>query len=224
MPVGADHTAAPEGSLQPWTDNFTCAQKPTPDVLAEHGMLKHLPYGGYAISKHMRAINYRDMQRMCPKAKFYINRRSPPTRKVCKEMKQLVCGDRACMDGYSSTSRNGHRTSGPMEHGPHPHDDYRPAKWCKQTSQGFCKSVFPRPCGDTRKVDNGFIELKRREGPQIRSDWTAGDEFVVAYNVWMLFKYKTHINVEIAAVRYVPSNRGIRLSNQTVIITTRVPA
>ncbi|KAK3242118.1 hypothetical protein CYMTET_48165 [Cymbomonas tetramitiformis] len=147
----------------------------------------------------MRAINYRDMQRMCPKAKFYINRRSPSTREICMEMKQLVCGDRACMDGYSSTSRNGHRTSGPMEHGPHPYDDYRPAKWCKKTEQGFCKSVFPRPCGDTRKVDNGFIELKRREGPQIRSGWTAGDEFVVAYNVWMLFKYKTHINVEIAA-------------------------
>ncbi|KAK3275022.1 hypothetical protein CYMTET_16827 [Cymbomonas tetramitiformis] len=61
MPVGADHTAAPEGSLQPWADNFTCAQKPTPDVLAEHGMLKHLPSGGYAISKHMCDINYRDM-------------------------------------------------------------------------------------------------------------------------------------------------------------------
>eukprot|EP00854_Cymbomonas_tetramitiformis_P013824 gene13824-16336_t len=73
MPVGADHTAAPEGSLQPWADNFTCAQKLTPDVLAEHGMLERLPSSGYAISKHMRAINYRDKQRMCPKAKFYIN-------------------------------------------------------------------------------------------------------------------------------------------------------
>ncbi|KAK3249030.1 hypothetical protein CYMTET_41538 [Cymbomonas tetramitiformis] len=199
MLVGAAHTAAPEGTPQLWADQFTCAQKPTPDVLAQHGLLVCLPSGSYGISKHVRAINYRDMQRMCPKARFYINRRSPSTSDVCLEMKSLVCGERACMDGYSSISRNRRRTSGPMEHGPHPFDDCRPAKWCKQTSQGFCKSCFPRPCGGTRKVENGFIELKRRTGPEFHCGWSAGDEFIVASNVWMLFKYKTHINVEIAA-------------------------
>jgi len=36
--------------------------------------------------------------------------------------------------------------------------------------------------------------------------------------------YSIHSGLPPRIVRYVPSNRGIRLSNQTVIITTRVPA
>ncbi len=200
MPFGTESTTAPTDAPQPWADHFTCARKPTPDVLAEYGLLTVLPSGGYVISSHLRAMGYRELQRTCPNAQFYINRRAPSAREVCKEMKQLVCGDRACMDGYASKSpTTGHRTSGPMEHGPHPNDDNRPANWCKKTAQGFCKSCFPRPCGITRRVENGFIELKRRVGGQIRPGWTAGDEFIVPYNPWMLFKYRTHINVEIAA-------------------------
>eukprot|EP00854_Cymbomonas_tetramitiformis_P012539 gene12539-14818_t len=188
-------------SMQPWADHFTCARKPTPDVLAEYGLLTVLPSGGYGISSHLRAMGYRELQRTCPNAQFYINRRAPSAREVCEEMKQMVCGDRACMDGYASKSpTTGRRTSGPtMEHGPHPNDDNRPANWCKKTAQGFCKSCFQRPCGITRRIENGFIELKRRVGGQIRCSWTAGDEFNVPYNPWMLFKYRTHINVEIAA-------------------------
>ncbi|KAK3254623.1 hypothetical protein CYMTET_36167 [Cymbomonas tetramitiformis] len=88
------HSAALEGSPQRWADEFTCARKPTPGVLAEHGMLDHLPSGGDGISRHMRAIGYRDMQQMCPTANFYINRRSASAREVCMEIEQLVCGDR----------------------------------------------------------------------------------------------------------------------------------
>lgn len=59
----------------------------------------------------------------------------PSVRDVQMEMQSLVTGDRLCMDGYGTL-----RSREPMDHGPHPFHDERPAHFCKKGRDGRCKA------------------------------------------------------------------------------------
>jgi hypothetical protein len=69
---------------------------------------------------------------------------------------------------------------------------------------GFCKSHYPKPLSDTTILQHDSYPVYRRRanGPRttIRhppgSSMEVGNEWVVPYNPYLCWKYKSHINVE----------------------------
>ena len=229
IPDGALSTCHAPGDEQPWADHFVCARKPTMDVLIEYGLLEKNSKtpdqdNTATVSRALLAQPFSTLRRLFPDANLHPKHKPVPTpNDVCHEMKRLVTGtkNRPSMDGFGTKY-----TKGPLEHGPHPYHDHRPAPWCKQTQdKKCCKGGYPHSSGPTRTVENGFISYHRRSlkdyqlGPkdkhgnhrsiyvsttQTTHSWTeGGDDFIVPYSPWALLFFKCHLNTEIAATVHV---------------------
>ena len=229
IPDGALSTFHAPGDSQPWADNFVCARKPTMDVLIEYGLLEKNPASPKedntaTVSRSLLAQPFSSLRRLFPEANLHPKHKPVPTPDdVCHEMKRLVTGikNRPTMDGFGTKF-----TKGPLEHGPHPYHDHRPAPWCKQSKdKKSCKGGFPHSSGPTRTVENGFISYHRRSQldyaqgrrigekdnrpiyentTQTTASWKdGGDDFIVPYSPWALLYFKCHLNTEIAATVHV---------------------
>lgn len=130
MPTEFDGRGNP-GDARAWVDELVCAKKPTIDVLVEYGLLDD----DATVAQHILEQPFAMKKRLFPKAKLNVRSKlNPSVQDVMEEMQSLVTGERKCMDGYGTM-----RSRGPMEHGPYPFHDERPANFCKKAKDGSCK-------------------------------------------------------------------------------------
>jgi len=177
----------------PWIDQFICARKPTFGVLEEYCMLIRKPNVASMLpADYHYDVHPEIVAELMVREGQYFGRSITPT-EFQRYMCRLVLNRESCApDLYGG---------GPHEHGPHLNpttklQDPTCTEGCKRgkckpkSDSVTCKSNYPFPAqAATVIAEDGFPRYRRNPG----------DEFIVPYNPWFVFKFDAHINVEYAA-------------------------